>query len=150
MAGNLSVGCQGRMVSSLTLCCSSLLKGVDKVGNASVDTKGKEHLHGAHADDFLSQVRSLKEAEKSAQAALDESKAKAAQIESAAREKAVEISAKAAEKAVAAKNEILAKGREEADKEVNGILADAKKQTEKIRGKRLADKDALALSQTIL
>ncbi|MFA6489198.1 MAG: hypothetical protein WCT52_00790 [Candidatus Micrarchaeia archaeon] len=120
------------------------------MSNAPVDTKGKEHHHGAHADDFLSQVRSLKEAEKSAQAVLDEAKGKAAQIEAGARERAVEMAARASEKSVAVKNEVLAKGREETDKEANGVINDAKKSAEKIRGKRLADKDVLALSQTVL
>ena len=64
-------------------------KGVDQVSNASVDTKGKAHHHGADADHFLSQVRSLKEAEKSAQAVLEEAKANASRIEAAARERAV-------------------------------------------------------------
>ncbi len=120
------------------------------MSNAPVDTKGKAHHHGAGADEFLSQVRSLKESEKSAQAVLDSAKATAAAIEAAARERAVEISAKAAEKAVAAKNDILAKGKEDADKEVNGILGEAKKQAEKIGAKRLSDKDVLSLSQTVL
>lgn len=115
--------------------------------NTSVDTKA----HGnAHADEFLHQVRSLKQAEKSAQAALEEAKKSASHAEALGREKAVEISAKATEKAVAAKNDILARGREEADKEVGTIMNDAKKQAEKIRGKRLSDKDASALSAGVL
>lgn len=120
------------------------------MSNAPVDTKGKEHRHGAHADDFLSQVRSLKEAEKSAQAVLEEAKTRASQIEAGARERAVEIAAGASEKSVAIKNELLATGREETEKEVAGVTSDAKKSAEKIRGKRLADKDVLALSQTVL
>ena len=120
------------------------------MSNAPVDTKGKGHHHGAEADEFLFQVRSLKEAEKSAQAVLEEAKAKAAQIEAGARERAVEITARSNEKSVAAKNDLLAKGREETDKEASAVINEAKKQAEKIRGKRLADKDVLALSQTVL
>ena len=120
------------------------------MSNVSVDAKGSKHRHGAQPDEFLSQVRTLKEAEKSAQAVVEAAKANAAQIEAAAREKAVEIAARSSEKAVAAKNDILAKGREETDKEVNSVINEAKKSAEKIQGKRLADKDVLALSQTVL
>jgi len=117
------------------------------VSNASANAKAHHH---AHPDEFLSQVRKLKEAEASAQAVLEEAKKTAAQVEAAGREKAVEINAKATERAVAAKNDILAKGRQETEAEVAKIIGEAKKQAEKIRSKKLADKDVASLSQGVL
>lgn len=140
-------------------------KGLIIVSKASADTKAA-HPHGASADDllersegrgsshseldFLSSVRSLKEAEKSAEALLEQAKKEAAQTEADARARAATMAAQAQEKAVQAKNEILAKIREETKKETDRILADAKKQSDKMRGKRLSDKDAEALSQSQL
>ncbi len=116
--------------------------------HTSLDSKA--HHHGVHADDFLNQVRMLKEAEKSAQQVLDSAKQRAAGIEAAARERAVEAAASAEEKAVQVKNDIFAKGRGETDKEIASIIGDAKKQAEKISAKRLSDKDVSALSQGVL
>lgn len=108
--------------------------------------------HGAHAqknDDFLLQVKNLKDAEQGAFAAIEAKRKEAMQIEAAAREQSVEILAKAQEKSVEAKNEILARGREQTDKEVNGILHDAKKRADKIRANELSEKEAAALTQSM-
>lgn len=113
-----------------------------------------KHTGAAHAnegsDEFLASIRLLREAEKSAQSALEGARGQAASIEAQGREKAVEISAKAQEKAVNFKNEIISKGREETEKEVGSILNEAKKQAERIRAKRLLEREVSALSQSVL
>jgi vacuolar-type H+-ATPase subunit H len=124
------------------------------VDKHSADTKAAHkgaHAHTAHAEDeFLSSVKTLKEAEKSSAAAVEEAKKEAARIEAHGREKAIEIISRANEKAVAAKNEILLAGREKTEKEVSELTHDAKKLSEKIRGKRLSDKDVSALSEGVI
>jgi vacuolar-type H+-ATPase subunit H len=118
------------------------------VTNTSLGTKA--HGHHESADEFLSQIKFLQDAEKSALAEIEGAKKQSAQIEAAGREKAVEADAKAAERAVQAKNEVLARGREQTDKEVSDILGDAKKQAEKIKGKRLNDRDVSSFSASLL
>lgn len=115
------------------------------VTKSSADAKAH---HGA--DDFLSQIGTLRQAEEAALASVESARQAAAQAEAAGREKAVEIAARASERAVEAKNEILSKGRAETDKECGAIIGEAKKQAEKIRSKRLPEKDAEALSQKLL
>lgn len=116
---------------------------------------GDDRAHGAgdterSSVEFLTSVRTLKEAEKSAAQKLEEAKKEAAKIEASAREKAVELQAKAAEKAVATKNELLADGKRKTEAEIKGILDEAHKQAAKIRAKRLAEKDVLAISEHVL
>jgi len=109
-----------------------------------------EHAHSAHHDsEFLTQVRALKDAEKSAAQGIEGAKGQAARIEAAARESAVEIISKANEKAVEAKNEILAKKRGEADAEIQKILDAAKKQAGTIKAKRLPDSEVAAIAQSV-
>lgn len=120
--------------------------------NTSADTKsahGGAHQHAA-SEDFLSSVKALKEAEKSAARVLEEAKKEAARVEAQGKEHAVEIASRANEKAVQAKNETLATGREKTEKEVSELLHEAKKQAEKIRGKRLSDRDVEQLSASVL
>jgi len=116
---------------------------------------GDDRAHGAGDSErssleFLTSVRTLKEAEKSAAQKVEESKKEAAKVEAQAREKAVEMQAKASEKAVAAKNELLAEGKRKADAEIKEILSEAQKQAAKMRAKRLAEKDVLAISEHVL
>ena len=126
---------------------------VVQVTNTSVDAKAAHrgaHAHAATPDDFLSSVKTLKEAEKSAAAKVEEAKKEAARIEAQGREKAVEIASRAAEEAVEAKNEIFASERGKTEHEVSERLHDARKQAEKIRGKRLSDRDVEQLSASVL
>lgn len=125
------------------------------MGDASGDSK---HQHGAPEqsssgsgaqEEFISQVRILKEAEKSAAARIEEARKQAAQIEASAREQAVEIAGKAQQKAVEAKNEILARKREEADAEIHRILDAARKQAGTIKAKRLTDTDVSSLAKSV-
>ena len=108
------------------------------------NNQGNHHSHGA--DDFISQVRTLREAEKSASQRIEEAKKQASQIEAAAREQAVEIAAKAQQKAVEAKNIIITKEREATDSEIHSILGAARKQAGAIKGKRLPDSEVAKLS----
>ena len=112
------------------------------------ETGGASRLDAA--DDFLSSVRTLKEAEKSAAAKVEEGRRQAAKIEALGKEKAVEIASRANEKAVQTKNEILASGRGKTEQEVSGLHHEAKKQAEKIRAKRLNDRDVQGLSEQIV
>ncbi|MCX6773158.1 MAG: hypothetical protein NTV88_05325 [Candidatus Micrarchaeota archaeon] len=122
--------------------------------NASANTKAAHsgaHAHAAHAaDEFLSSVKTLKEAEKSAAAKFEEGKKEAARVEAGGKEKAVEIASRANEKAVQAKNELLSSGRDKTEKEVSELTHDAQKQAEKIRAKRLGDKDVASLAESVL
>ena len=118
--------------------------------------KGHEHsathanAHPAHHDaEFLTQVRALKEAEKSAATQVEGARAEAAKIEASARESAVEIASKAQQRGVEAKNDIHAKRREQTEAEVGAILGAAKKQANSIRAKRLSDTDVAEISQDI-
>ena len=118
--------------------------------------KGHEHSsshthaqHSHHDADFLTHVRALKDAEKSAASQVDGAKTEAARIETAARESAVEIVSKAQQKGVEAKNDIYAKRREQTESEINAILGAAKKQASTIRAKRLSDTDVAEISQDI-
>ena len=95
---------------------------------------GASHVDAA--DEFLSSVKTLKEAEKSAAAKLEEGKKEAARVEAGGKEHAVEIASRANEKAVAAKNEILSTGREKTEKEVSELTKDAHKQAEKLKSTR--------------
>ncbi|MFA6214553.1 MAG: hypothetical protein WC717_04725 [Candidatus Micrarchaeia archaeon] len=126
------------------------------MGKGSEDIKGHEHsaAHAhpgpsSHDGEFLSQVRALKEAEKSAASQVEGARAEAARIEAAARESSVEMISKAGQKAVEAKNEILARRREQTESEVGSILGAAKKQAGAIRAKRLSDTDVAEISQDI-
>ncbi|MFA6328208.1 MAG: hypothetical protein WCY41_02065 [Candidatus Micrarchaeia archaeon] len=125
-------------------------------------TKGSEgikgHEHSAshaqaqpahHDGEFITQVRALKDAEKSAASQVEAARAEATKLEAAAREQAVEIVSKAQQKAVEAKNEINSKRREQTDAEVGAILGAAKKQANSIRAKRLSDTDVAEISQDI-
>lgn len=114
----------------------------------AAETGGASHVDAA--DEFLSSVKALKEAEKAAAQSVEEARKEAARIEAQGREHAVEIASRASEKAVQAKNELLTQGREKAEKEVSELLHEAKKQAEKIRGKRLSDRDVEQLSTTII
>ena len=119
----------------------------------SADTKEAHHgahQHAASPDDFLSSVKALKEAERSAAQALEQARKEAARIEAQGKEHAVEIASRAAEKAVQAKNELLTAGREKTENEVSGLHREAKKLSEKIRGKRLSDRDVEQLSANII
>jgi vacuolar-type H+-ATPase subunit H len=108
------------------------------------------HAHHEHHDgEFLTQVRALKDAEKSAASHVEGARAEAAKIEAAARESAVEIASKAQQKAVEAKNEIYAKRREQTEAEAGAIMGAAKKQASSIRAKRLSDTDVAEISQDI-
>lgn len=121
--------------------------------NTSVDAKAAHtgaHAHAASADEFLSSVKALKEAEKSAAQVVEGAKKEAARIEAQGRERAVEIASRANEKAVQAKNEMLSQGREKTEQGVSGLHHESKKQAEKIRGKRLSDKDVQGLSEQVL
>jgi len=121
--------------------------------SASPAHKGSAHGHDAHSShhdsEFLTQVRALKEAEKSAATRVEDARGDAAEIEASAREQAVEILGKASQKAVEAKNDILAKKRAEAEAEVDEILGVAKKQANAIRAKRLSETDVAEISQDI-
>lgn len=123
------------------------------MSKASGDVKERKegnHQHSGHdgsknGGEFLTQVRSLREAEKSASSVVEEARKRASEIEAEARGKAVEISSRAQEKSVEEKNEVLAKGREQTEREVLSIINDAKKKAEKIKASRLADKDMAAI-----
>ncbi len=117
--------------------------------NASANTNAHHAAQSDYADQFLSSIKSLREAEKAAAGKVEEAKQEAARIEAAAREKAVEISAKASEKAVQAKNELRLDGRTKSDKEVKDIISEAQKQASKIRTRRLSEKDAQAIAERI-
>ena len=128
------------------------------MAKGSEGIKGHEHsashahasAHTAHHDsEFLTQVRALKDAEKSAASHVEDARAEAAKVEATAREQAVEITSKAQQKGVDAKNEILAKKRSETDAEINSIMGAAKKQASAIRAKRLSDTDVAEVSQDI-
>lgn len=121
--------------------------------NTSVDAKAAHkdaHQHAASPDDFLSSVKALKDAEKSAARMLEEAAKEAARVEAQGKEHAVEIASRANEKAVQAKNEMLASGREKTEKDVSELMHEAKKQAEKIRGKRLNDRDVESLAGQVL
>lgn len=120
------------------------------MGKASEDIKAGAGAHAHHAsgpDDFISSVRTLKAAEQSAAAMVEDAKKEAAKIEASAREQAVEAASKAQQKAVEAKNEILSKGREQSDKEIHEIMGQARKQSGAIKQKRLSDSEMASLAQ---
>lgn len=129
-------------------------KAAHRGAHAHPHTSGVAEAGGASrldaADDFLSSVKALKEAEKSSARMLEEARKEAARIEAQGKEKGVEIASRATEKAVQAKNEILASGREKTEKDVSELMHEAKKQAEKIRGKRLSDRDVEQLSASVL
>ena len=128
-----------------------MTKGSDGIkGHEHSATHAHAPAHHAHHDgEFLTQVRALKDAEKSAASQVEGARADAANIEAGAREQAVEIVSKAQQKAVEAKNDILAKKREQTEAEVGAILGAAKKQANSIRAKRLSDTDVAEISQDI-
>ena len=125
----------------------------------SEDIKGNQHgsgtqSHNTYSDtnpdaEFLSQVRLLRDAEKSAAQRVDEAKKQSTQIEASARESGVEITGKAQQKAVDAKNEILARQRQSTESEISALLGTARKQAAAIRAKRLSDSDISGLLQKI-
>ena len=109
------------------------------------------HPHRAHShDDFVSQLRFLKEAEKDAAAVLENARKTAAKIEANARGEAVEIAAKAAEAAVQEKNDVLTRGRNEIEKETGRMLAEAKSRAAKISETKLPEREAEKLAESIL
>jgi vacuolar-type H+-ATPase subunit H len=113
-------------------------------------TQGHSSNSGSHSDaEFLSQVRLLRDAEKSSAQRVEEAKKQSAQIEASAREAAVEITGKAQQKAVEAKNEILARQRQATESEIGALLGTARKQAAAIRAKRLDDSDISGLLQKI-
>jgi len=123
-------------------------EGIKGHEHAAVHPHG--HAHAEHHDgEFLSQVRGLKDAEKSAAQQVEGARQEAAKLEASAREQAVEIASKAQQKAVEAKNEIMAKKRSETESEISAIMNAAKKQAASIRTKRLSDTDTAEISQDI-
>jgi ATP synthase H subunit len=111
------------------------------------ESEVSKHQHSA--DEFLTQVRSLKDAEQAAAARVEEAKKEAMQIEASAREQSVEILNKAQLKAVEAKNELFAKRREETDGEIHNIMGQARKQAATIKQKSLTDSEISTISQSL-
>lgn len=128
------------------------------MSKGSEDAKSHEHGPSTHAhshssahgdEEFLSQVRALKDAEGSAALRVEEGKKQAAEIEASAREQAVEILSKAQQKGVEAKNEIMAKQRDSTDSEIHSIMDAARKKAATIKAKRLNDSEIAAITQKI-